>query len=115
MPFAFTSASSLFIVSFGPWLLRRVINPSAAIACPPATHTTAVSRKIVRMRVSRVMPIIPTALAQARRDPHGARNDHQVAALPIPGQPPAKQIPTNNNAMELSLAADKFPFVRDAY
>jgi hypothetical protein len=28
-----TAASSLFIVSFGPWLLRRLVNPSAAIAC----------------------------------------------------------------------------------
>jgi hypothetical protein len=34
-PFAFTAASSLFIVSFGPWLLRIVINPSTAIACTP--------------------------------------------------------------------------------
>src|SRR6516162_6071104 len=34
-PFAFTAASSLFIVSFGPWLLLIVVNPSTAIACTP--------------------------------------------------------------------------------
>src|SRR5271165_2323926 len=32
-PFAFTPASNLFIVSFGPWLLGCAVNPSTAIAC----------------------------------------------------------------------------------
>jgi hypothetical protein len=41
IPFALTSASSRFIVSFGPWLLRIVINPSAAIACTPPSHIAA--------------------------------------------------------------------------
>jgi hypothetical protein len=31
MPFAFTAASSLFMVSCGPWLLLMVVNPCAAI------------------------------------------------------------------------------------
>src|SRR5262249_48601313 len=44
-PFAFTSASSRFIVSFGPWLLRIVINPSAAIACAPHSHIAAANAK----------------------------------------------------------------------
>ena len=35
IPFALTSASSLFIVSSGPKALGIVIKPSAAIACPP--------------------------------------------------------------------------------
>src|SRR6266404_3497460 len=43
MPFAFTSASSLFIVSFRPCLLCSVVNPSAAIACTPHKHITAIS------------------------------------------------------------------------
>src|SRR5689334_18841652 len=34
-PLALTSASSLVIVSFGPWLLRTEINPYAAMACSP--------------------------------------------------------------------------------
>jgi hypothetical protein len=41
IPFAFTWASSRFMVSFGPWLLRIVINPSAAIACTPHSHIAA--------------------------------------------------------------------------
>ena len=32
MPRAFTAASSRSMVSFGPWLLRSVVNPSTAIA-----------------------------------------------------------------------------------
>src|SRR5215467_11264323 len=44
-PFAFTSASSRFIVSLGPWLLRNVINPSAAIACTPHSHIAAANAK----------------------------------------------------------------------
>jgi hypothetical protein len=42
MPLALIAASSLFIVSFGPWLLRIVVNPSAAIACTPHSHIIAV-------------------------------------------------------------------------
>jgi hypothetical protein len=45
-PFAFTAASSLSIVSFGPWLLRIVINPSTAIACTPQKHMSAVNATI---------------------------------------------------------------------
>src|SRR6516162_5968414 len=45
-PFAFTAASSLFIVSFGPWLLRIVVNPSTAIPCTPQKHTSAVNATI---------------------------------------------------------------------
>jgi hypothetical protein len=32
MPFAFTAASSLFMVSCGPWLHLMVVNPCAAIS-----------------------------------------------------------------------------------
>src|SRR5262249_17406245 len=49
MPFAFTSASSLFIVSFGPRLLGSVVNPSTAIACAPHRHITAVNAKTLRL------------------------------------------------------------------
>jgi hypothetical protein len=33
------------MVSFGPWLLRIVINPSAAIACTPHSHIAAANAK----------------------------------------------------------------------
>src|SRR3974390_417901 len=42
MPLAFTSASSLFNVSFGPWLLRKVINPSVVIAVAPIEYLLVV-------------------------------------------------------------------------
>jgi hypothetical protein len=44
-PFAFTWASSRFIVSFGSWLLRMVIKPSAAIACTLHSHIAASNAK----------------------------------------------------------------------
>src|SRR5215831_17681605 len=56
IPFAFTWASSRFIVSFGPWLLRIVINPSAAIACTPHSHIAAANAKcrgILRLPAAR--------------------------------------------------------------
>jgi hypothetical protein len=37
------SASSLSIVSFGPWLLRMVINPSAAMACALLSAVVAIN------------------------------------------------------------------------
>jgi acyl dehydratase len=48
MPFARTSASSLFIVSSGPQPLRMVINPSAAITCTPQSNR-CVTRELVKM------------------------------------------------------------------
>src|SRR5262245_210416 len=45
IPFGLTAASSLFIVSFGPWLLAIVINPAAALACTPlATPVSSLLR-----------------------------------------------------------------------
>src|SRR5262245_1850190 len=37
-PFAFTAASSLFIVSRGPWSFAIVVNPAVAIGCPFACN-----------------------------------------------------------------------------
>jgi hypothetical protein len=33
------------MVSFGPWLLRIVISPSAAIACTPHSHIATANAK----------------------------------------------------------------------
>jgi hypothetical protein len=60
MPFAFTSASNLLIVSFGPWLLGSVVNPSTAIDCTPHRAMTAVRAKsllLARRPASRFMTI----------------------------------------------------------
>jgi hypothetical protein len=40
---AFEVALELSIVSFGPWLLRMVINPSAAMACPLLLAVVAIN------------------------------------------------------------------------
>src|SRR5436190_22952914 len=56
IPFALTWASRRFTVSFGPWLLRIVINPSAAIACAPHSHIAAANatcRGILRRPAAR--------------------------------------------------------------
>jgi hypothetical protein len=49
-PFAVTSTSSLFIVSFGPYALSSVINPSAAITCAPHRNIAASKAKILPPR-----------------------------------------------------------------
>jgi hypothetical protein len=45
-PLSFTAASSLFIVSAGPLLLRIVTNPSTAMASTPHNDITAINTKI---------------------------------------------------------------------
>src|SRR5258708_3368750 len=65
MPFAFTLVSSLLIVSFDPWLLRIVVNPSAAIACTPDRHITAVNAKIFSRR--KACPVMPSVNIDAVR------------------------------------------------
>src|SRR5712692_4394532 len=103
MPFALTAASSLFIVSFGPWLLRMVFRPSAAIACTPQRHISAVRAKIVVL-VRRPPPLVSwhSTVGASKRDaadsfglhlhrcsklPGGAGNDHQIASLRLVGAP----------------------------
>jgi hypothetical protein len=65
MPFAFTSASSLFIVSFGPWLLGIVINPCAAIArsmaIRPRSDRTIINSGARRQRGFRVSALFAPA------------------------------------------------------
>src|SRR2546427_5636608 len=77
MPLALTAASSLFIVSFGPSLLRIVVNPSTAIAYSACTSTRLFSCVAHpsfgngrRLDLNR-----STMLAR------GSRRDHQIAAL----------------------------------
>ena len=63
--FALTAVSSLLIVSVGPYALRRVINPSAAIACTPHRHISAVDAKTFARVTKPVMSIIRPVPAPA--------------------------------------------------
>jgi hypothetical protein len=53
MPFAFTAASSLFMVSSGPWLLLTVVNPSAAISALHRYLAAVGRRRIIASRRQR--------------------------------------------------------------
>src|SRR5919201_2010625 len=100
IPFALTWASSRFIVSFGPWLLRIVINPSAAIACTPNSHIAAANAKcrgILRRpaarRVGQSRPRTEAAEDRGRLHPGITDSPEHLAfaahRLPFPRRAPA--------------------------
>src|SRR5215813_12465191 len=80
MPFAFTWASSRFMVSFGPWLLRIVINPPAAIACTPHSHIAMANTKF--RNILRRPP-----LAASANQGHAPKLRRRMQAASTPASP----------------------------